>query len=617
MNLFDSPLIINGVEYVLDDEGDAPAHEQQHVAVQDGAEGKEFNERIENFARGWGASKRMERNTYDRAEPGIMHNRLRFLPGTTVFEYTPVTVPIGRVSFCEYWDGTDANRRLIVVSPRHVYEIDSAGTVTTNDLGVAFTTARGMTKGTPFRNGATAAPRVYIARQSATATDYFVVRTAANTYSLSTSNFRADAICAGKDSTGANVLWIVDPDANGGQLRQCVADADPQTPGSWGATTYPVGEVSVRANDLCQQAKRMVVARPDGMFTFDNIARSTPITPGMEQVRDEDNGRYVKNFNGIAVVPTIAGLVWIDGLEWGMCGPVSSNRDAQSLRGREVAFASAGEYVFAAVYDNTDSWIFLGTVRTQDHGGSGTGPFVWHGAVAKVAGAQVTDLLVSTVWGKRLWIGLTDGFAACTLQSDFSPTPNEPSGYIYLPDGVLDASGPDVLKEIHSAELVAPSGVAFSATNSWAAQFDFGDGNGWVSPGTATTGTYSKKSFTTEKTARRPKMRLYYSGNTGSGELESVVVRGFERPENRWHHVFRVVARDMDRKRSGARTWRHPQTVEDDLKALKAAGWTGLVKWGETSINGKVLNLKVNTDDERGRRFGATRRFEVEIAEVP
>jgi hypothetical protein len=617
MNLFDSPLIINGVEYVLDD-SQGPAHEQQHAPVQDGDEGKEFNERIENFARGWGASKQMEKNTYDRAETGILHNRLRFLPGSTVFEYTPVSpVPNGPVSFCEYWDGTDANRRLIAISPRYIYEIDSSGTVVASDLGATFTATRAMTKGVCFRNGATAAPRVYIARQSATATDYFIVRTAANTYSTTTANFRADAICAGKDSSGANVLWIVDPDANGGQLRQCVADADPQTPGSWGGTTYPVGEVSVRSNDLAQQAKRMVVARPDGMFTFDNIARSTPITPGFEQTKDADNGRYVKNFNGMAIVPTIAGLLWVDGLEWGMCGPMSSNRDAQALHGREVAFASAGDFVFAAIYDNTDSWIFLGTVRTDAHGGSGTGPFVWHGAVAKVQGAQVTDLTVSTVWGKRLWIGLTDGFAAILLNSDFTPVANEPSGYIYMPDGVLDKSGPHVTKQIDAVELIAPSAVAFSATNTWAAQFDFGDGNGWVSPGSATSGYHSKQTFATEKTSKRPKMRLAYSGNTGSAELEGVIVRGLERPDIRWHHVFRVLARDMDRTRMGARTWRHPQTVEDDLKALRTSGWTGLVKWGETSINGKVVDLRIKTDDEKGRRFGATRRFEVEIAEVP
>lgn len=613
MNLWDTPVVIDGKEYIFDDEAETPV-KKMSVQTQPGDDGQEFSERIENFGLGWGNSKQLERNTYDYGYPAMLHKRLSFLPGCAVSEYTPATVPIGPASFCEFWDGTAANRRLIIVTPRHIYEIDPAGTVTTNDLGANFTTARAMTYGVLFRNNSTSVPRVYVARQSATATDYFVTRSVAGAWALTASNKRADAIAAGKDQTGANVLWIVDPDSKGGELRQCVADGDPESGAAYGTATYPIGEVSVRTNSLIQQAKRMLCARPDGIFSFDNVARSIPLTPGLEELLDDRNGFLAKDFNGMAVIPTISGLVWVDGLEWGYCGPVSSNVDARNLRAvREVAFATAGEYAYSATWDGTNSYLYLGRARTERTTGSGSGPFVWDGPIAVLANSRVSDLKASTVWLKKLWIGLHDGFAAISLNDDFSPVPNETSGYVYLPEGVLDRSGPQVLKEIHSAEFIAPASAPFDANDYWGADFDFG--SGWEAIGNATSGVYSKEEFATEKSSRRPKMRLTYA-NTGTAELESVIVNGIERPEVRWHYVLQLKAEEGDRKPHGARTWRHPLTVEEDLIAIREGGWIANVLLGQTSFNAKVVSVKPVVKP-KGRQEAPARYFEVELSERP
>jgi hypothetical protein len=612
-NLWDAPVIIDGKEYLFDDEVPTPV-KQMEVQTQPGEDGQEFSERIENFALGWGHSKQLERNTYDYGFPAVLNRRLSFLPGCVVFEYTPATVPIGPATFCEYWDGVEANRRLIIVTPRHIYEIDGDGTVVTVDMGANFTTTRAMTYGVLFRNASTAVPRMYVARQSAVATDYFVTRGTGGVWTLTTSNLRADAIASGKDQTGANVLWIVDPDTKGGELRQCVADADPELAGSYGLTSYPIGEISVRTNVLLQQAKRMLAARPDGIFSFDNVARTVPITPGLEALLDSRNGFMASDFNGMVVVPTIGGLLWVDGLEWGYCGPVSSNTDARSLRDvREMAFAGAGEYAYCATWDGTDSYIYSGTVRSERNTGSGAGPFIWHGPIAVLENVQVTDLRASTVFGKRLWIGLTDGFAALNLNDDFSPISNMDAGYVYLPEGVLDRAGPQVIKEIHNVELIAPVSKPFDVNNTWAAEFDFG--SGYESPGSATSGSYSKEEFVGEKFARRPLMRLAYTSN-GPAELEAVIVNGIERPEVRWHYVLNLKATETQRKPGGARTWRHPETVEEDLKALRESGWVGLVKFGQTEINAKVVSVRPATHPE-GRHTEPTRFFEVELSERP
>lgn len=613
MNVYNTELIIDGKEYVFDPESESP-HDTVPVPIQQAEEKTEFNERIENFALGWGNSKQMEKNTYDYGYPAILHRRLSFFPGAEVLEYTPVSpVPIGPTSFVQFWDGVESNRRLIVISPRHIYEITTAGAVASFDMGANFTLTRGMTKGVRFRNASTSVPRIYVARQSDTATDYFVTRSVTGTWALTASNRRADAIASGKDQTGANVLWIADPDANGGELRQCVADADPEISGSYGTTTYPIGEVSVRTNDLIQQNKKMLCARPDGIFTFDNVARSAPVTPGLESLLDARNGFNAKEFNGMAVIPFISGLVWVEGLEWGYCGPISSNRDARNLRqAREVAFASAGDYAYSATYDGADSYVYLGTVRTERETGSGTGPFVWHGPIARCQGVEITDMDVWTGYEKKLWLGFRDGFGAIDLYPDFSPVPSEPSGHIYMPEGVLDRSGPAIVKEIHSVDLIAPAGAPFNATNTWGVDFDFG--SGWESIGVANSDVYSRKTFATEKTSRRPKMRLAYA-STGTAELEAVVVNGVERALVRNHHTFRLKAEERQRKPGGAGTWRHPQTVEEDLLALRTSGWVGTIAWGGTSINGKVIDVRT-VKQSKGRNIIPTRYFEVEVMEL-
>lgn len=611
-NWWDAPLILGGEEYLL--ERSDQAHTTQFVPTQPGDPGEEFAVRFENFAFGWGHSKYLERGHYDYGEPANLHRRLSWRPGAAVTNRTPGSAPNGPVSFVEYWDGTAANRRLIAISPRYIYEFDSAGSVDTVDMGAGYDgSTKSMTRGIRYKNQNLSAPEILIAVQGG-ATDYFVRRTASTpTYAATAANKVAVAIGEGKDPTNEAVVWRVDEN---GELNQLVAGGDPDSAGSWAGSTHPIGETSVLSNDFIQQAKRALVGRVDGIWSFDNVGKSVPVA-ALRNVLDDRNCMGMKDVNGMAVAPTIAGLIWVDGLEWGACGPISSNKEATGVSGREVAVSAlAGEYLYSAVYDGSDSHIFLGTVRTETRTGSGHGPFIWHGPVAIVSGEEVTDLEVSTVWGKKLWIGTRTKIETLDLQDDFSPETDVASGYIYLPEGCLDDAGPEIMKEIHAAELVAPAANPFAASNAWAVEVDLG--SGWESMGVANSGgSYSKQSFSTEKTSRRPLVRLAYTGNTGSAELETFVVTGLARPAGRWHHSFTIEVRQGQVTSRGKRTWLTPEGTEDTLRALvgPSGGWQGTVTWGETSFNGKVVSIE-EIQQGRSNFLGPTKLFRLEIAEI-
>jgi hypothetical protein len=443
-----------------------------------------------------------------------------------------------------------------------------------------------MTKGVRFRGRNMASPKVYIARPSPVATDYMVERTGANTYIVSPNNKYAASLGVIKDIDGEDALVRIDEN---GRLNYAIPDNNPSTPTGWAAASYSIGETSVRATDVVQQGRVAIIGREDGAWTFDNVLNSIPITVGMQHTPDARNFRYFKDFNGLAVAPTVQGIVWIDGLTWGVCGPVSANQEARSIVGREVAIShQAGRYIYCAVWDGATSWIFMGTPRTS--GGTGEGPLVWHGPVASL-NQEVTDLHVSTVWGKRLWIGYMGGWATIDLQDDFSPVTDQASGYIYLPEGILDMDGPGVIKGLREVEFIAPVGRPFSATNQWGIEVN--SGSGWTAPSPAltTSGTVSIHYWTTETAARRWRVRLRYTGNTGNAELEQVILRGTHRPETAYLYEVQVMLRGWPAMPSRKRL---PTTARAQLDLLRSwvnAGWRDITLAGE-QFKGEVVDVK-------------------------
>lgn len=600
-------LIINDKQYALDTSSDEPNATRQTVAIQPGEQDVEFERRIRNDGLGWGQSKYVGSGQYDYGDPAVLHQRGSFKAGAAVTDRigdqsTPA-LNDSRVSFCEFWDGTPANRRLIIVTARHIYEYDSAGYTGEADIGATASVADPMTKGTLYQSSGMGAPRVYIARQSATDAHYMVERTGAHTYVVSPNNKFAAAIASGKDPTGAQVLWRVDED---GKLNQSVADGDASTSGAWSLAAYPdsffhIGPVYGAVNDIIQQGKEMLIGKTSGAWKFDNVLNALPITVGMEKTPGDNAFRYFKDFNGMSISPTPQGLIWIQGLNWGTCGPVSANPDARNLRGVEVAVSSqAGEYIYCAVWDGTNSYIFIGTSRRQEE--TGRGPFTWHGPIAKID-KELTDMEISTVFGRKLWLGYTDsgaagGWATIDLNSDFTPVTDQASGYIYLPEGILDLAGPNVIKDLRKAEFIAPSSTPFAATNAWTIEVETTPGSGSyiaIDGGVVNSGVTGERFWTTLTALRRGRVRLAYTGNTGNAEIEEVIIRGTERPETCLEFSFRVKLHETPTT-AQSRLPKTRRTMLSELLALVADEHKATIKFGETSIQARVTHVAAVTE---------------------
>jgi hypothetical protein len=584
-------------DIVLDSEGYMLLEhkiERGTVPTQPADNGEPWEKRIENWGLGWGATRYRQPGTYDYGAPASLHRQGVFLPGAAVTALSPATAPTGNVSFGEYWDGTAANRRLIVVAARHVYEVDSAGTITVNTLTAAVPSTARMGKPVRFKIPAMSVPKVFIPVQNGAATDGFIIRSAANTYAEQASPLVARAMCAGKDIDGQDVMFRVD---GNGRINLTTYNADPTTTGSWAGATYDAGETSARVNDLFQQNRAIIVGREDGAFTFDGRLNVIPLTKGMDQTPDADNFTYIKDANGVAIAPTSQGIIWIDGLEWGVCGPVSANPDAANLRGLEYAVsAQAGNYVYASVYVGSDSHIFMGTPSKQ--GDLGEGPFTWHGPVAIVTGFQVKDLFVSTVFGTKLWWGAVAKFGYIALNaSDFAPATDMPAGSIYLPEGILDMDGPGIIKDFRKVEFVTRAGAPFATTNAWTFELETTVASGtYVAVNGGVTaagdGVLAQRFWTTETSGKRLRARISYSGNTGAAELEAVIVRGTQRPEVTDEYTFSVDIEAGLRNWQGVAQQKSPQTLEALLFALPNAGRKVVAAWGDTSVTGYVTGVK-------------------------
>lgn len=598
VNRFPSALRLNGVDYLFD------GYPSSQVVVeltpsQPGDSENEFERRIENWAMGWGSSRFEQPGTYDYGLPAVMHRRGVFLPGAAVTALSPATAPTGNVSFCEYWDGVAANRRLIAVAARHVYEIDASGNVTISNLTAIVPATARMGRGVCFKVASMSAPKVFIPVQNGGATDYFIVRTAASTYIENAGNKIATALAAIKDIDGEDIMVRADEN---GRLNVTTANADPSAGASWAGSTYGVGSVNSKVLDLFMQNRAIIAGKEDGAYTFDSRLNTIPITPGFEQTPDADNFTYIKDVNGMAVAPTAAGILWIDGLDYGVCGPVSANDQARNLRGPELAVsAMAGKYCYASVYYNSNSYIFLGTPRLQ--GDVGEGPFTWHGPIAVVTGFQVQDLFVSTVWGTKLWWGAAAKFGYINLKSeDFSPATDATSGYIYLPEGILDIDGPGIIKDFRKVEFVTRAGAPFSATNAWTFEVETTPGSGtYVAVDGGATGAgdgvLASRYWTTETSGKRLRCRIGYSGNSGgTAELEAVVVRGTERPEMTEVYNFTIKLRAGQRMPAGHRRVGRPNLDWTTLEALQNSGRKVAMVYGERTLTGRITNIEMQEE---------------------
>jgi hypothetical protein len=372
----------------------------------------------------------------------------------------------------------------------------------------------------------------------------------------------------------------------------------------------------MRINDIYQIGRYVYVGREDGIWTFDAFVNAIRVTAGLEATPARYQCMPMKSWGGMLIAPTQQGLIWVVGTEWGVAGPSTTANiwRIDELRGFDsAASAQAGSWIYAALYNPaTDvSWLFLGSASGNDQT-----PFVWHGPFAKVTG-QITDLAVSTVYETRLWIGWSGnspGVGYIPLGPDMLPADSgrSTSGYIYLPDGLLDLGEPGVLKDIRKVELHAPSTAPFGSANDWRVEF-WADGS-WVGPiATVDKGTLRELYY--DVRTYRGKARLRYeSDGSAPAVLSGGQVRAVMRPEMAWVWTARLRSRDNARLPSGVTSAETRETMLKRLRELAEAPRVVSVVAGDASFMAHVTGVREVGDVDRISAFEGI--VEVRLKEV-
>lgn len=547
---FPALITIDGRKFVLADaalRGEAMPRMEIIEAPSQRTESIETELRIYNEGSGWGHTVADGPGQYAVAMAATLHTRAIYRPGVTWMTAPLPVQPLAnsRGSFCEYSTRLSPDRRLLLVTARHIYEIDSSSVINAVDMGPDFTLSRGMSKAVAFANEVTGGTYVYVARPSVNAADAMVERTPAGVWQVSPNGKYAEAIGAGKDAVGMDVLWRVD--ANG-RLNQAVAGYHPSAPGTWQleAASAPIGPTIAFTNDILQIGRQLVIARSDGFVTFDSLANAVPITRGHEQAQHPYAGQWLRDLNGSIVAPSGFGLIQIMGTEWSVIGPVSANHLQRELYGRECATTSmVGSSIYCAVFDGSVSYIFHGTPKRETD--LSAGPLTWHGPISFLPG-EVTDLAISTVGANRLWAyvtGPTPALYYTSLDANFDPVPSAPSGTIELPDGLLDGSSPNLVKDLRKVEYTYPVDFPYdAAANDWVFEVWDPVTSTWVPPDLHTGSNPQSRSgwYTSQRRFHRTRGRLRYTTNNPAAcGLESVTLRMIERPERT--RLFKVNVR--------------------------------------------------------------------------
>jgi len=112
------------------------------------------------------------------------------------------------------------------------------------------------------------------------------------------------------------------------------------------------------------------------------------------------------------------------------------------------------------------------------------------------------------------------------------------------------------------------------------------------------------------------RVRIAYSGNAGSAELEAVVVRGTQRPETTDVYVLPIRLEQGQRNRLNARQiHRKTEDAAATLRALQAAGRKVVAMFGETAVTGQVIGVQVKVT-QKGEKAPPTRYLEVRFRKV-
>lgn len=176
---------------------------------------------------------------------------------------------------------------------------------------------------------------------------------------------------------------------------------DPMEDADWSASD-PIGDTSVAATGMTNLAYQLFIAKEDGLYAADiETGRFPSITPELKPWRHSNNGRGIKGWGGLVLMPTIRGLKLYFGGQLYTAGPEVMSQNDSEVSGRITAIAGDANWVYAAVYNGTNSYVLAGRVARPDD--QYPGEMLWH-VVWYETGGPFTAMEVTGVNNEpRLW----------------------------------------------------------------------------------------------------------------------------------------------------------------------------------------------------------------------
>jgi hypothetical protein len=218
-------------------------------------------------------------------------------------------------------------------------------------------------------------------------------------------------------------FWMAD-DLN--RLRKCDTDADPTNEANYTASIFRAGDKSSAITALMVTAAgTLLVAKTDGLYTFDATGKSIPLFPFLQFADDANNGKYWGQFENSIYTSYGFSLGRIDNdLSWTDVGLEKLTGNRGPVKGRVTAFCGVGSmFAYAAVTDPDTQTGFLCKFGAWAPPNS-TQSFnvdvepihidAWHGSVIfPLANRAIQSMFVSSFGAPtnhtRTYVGFSDG----------------------------------------------------------------------------------------------------------------------------------------------------------------------------------------------------------------
>jgi hypothetical protein len=358
-------------------------------------------------------------------------------------------------------------------------------------------------------------------------------------------------------------LW-----ATTGDAKVKAVSNNPFAAGDWGSE-YSIGDQGTDITDLAGLDDLLYIGKMDGLHALDSSGNAKMLTPELRGSRSAYNAANMRAWHGRLWVPHLRGLfayrnLGDNGFLIQSAAPARDSTDDNPVWGVVTAIAGDERWLYAALYDGTDTYILAGREAASSE--ESLGAIIWH-PMAKLAGVRCDAMHISGLWNNpRLFFGAGEDVSYIVLPK-YGDNPLQDSACRYAQSGSIyfpahSWGAPTTTKVWKSVEVEAEN---LTVTRYLDIYYRI-DGGSWVKAGTANVSPRFTMALEAAGAAgNKIEVRADFVLPSTSMPiiLHSITLRGTERPAQ--IELITAVVRCADGLPQCPRAGR---TILADLKAL-------------------------------------------------